>query len=416
MAANRRRKELTRLEEAMDAGSVQERQQAVRALLAKPLLVASDEAFVPVRKHLEWMSHWFAHHAAWQIATSAETVRLRKTPPDSLDATRPCRNPKTQTSLTRRGYAYLCLALASLVRADRQTTLGTIADQIGANLRAEPRFAAAGLRAEVETRDERRELVGAIRLLLDWGVLVRVHDDEERFITNASADALYGVNRSVLTLLLASVKPPSIAVVESFEERLATVNEPIFEVSEEAQHRLWRTRIFRRLLDDPVLYYDSLAPEEKVYLDRQRNSILRAIEEATGLIREVRAEGIAMVDPGGKLTDYRLPEEGTIGHLSLLMTEFLAGLAREGSGTYVTLEAVIAFTRDSIELHRGRWRKDVAQPGQDRVLSEMILGRLEALYLIQREGNRIIPLAALGRYGLKPETSSEKVEAQASLF
>lgn len=416
MAANRRRKELTRLEEAMDASSVQERQQAVRALLAKPLLVASDEAFTSVRKHQDWISNWFAHHAGWQIATSAETVRLRKTPPDSLDATRPCRNPKTLTALTRRGYTYLCLALASLVRADRQTTLGNIANEIGANLRAEPRFAVAGLRAEVDTRDERRELVGAIRLLLDWGVLVRVHDDEERFITDASADALYNVNRSVLTLLLASIKPPSIAVADTFEERLAAVSEPIFETSDEVQHRFWRTRIFRRLLDDPVLYYDSLLPEEKSYLDRQRSSILRAIEEATGLIREVRAEGIAMVDLSGRLTDYRLPEEGTVGHLSLLLTEFLADLARKGAGTFISFEEVVVFSRAAIETHRGRWRKDVAQPGQDRVLTEMILGRLEALYLVRREDDRIVPLAALGRYGLKPEEVPVEIESQASLF
>jgi uncharacterized protein (TIGR02678 family) len=400
----------------MDASSVQERQQAVRALLAKPLLVASDEAFTSVRKHQDWISNWFAHHAGWQIATSAETVRLRKTPPDSLDSTRPCRNPKTLTSLTRRGYTYLCLALASLVRADRQTTLGNIANEIGANLRAEPRFAVAGLRAEVDTRDERRELVGAIRLLLDWGVLARVHDDEERFITDASADALYNVNRSVLTLLLASVKPPSIAIADTFEERLAAVNEPIFEASEEAQHRFWRTRIFRRLLDDPVLYYDSLLPEEKTYLDRQRSSILREIEEATGLIREVRAEGIAMVDQSGKLTDYRLPEEGTVGHLSLLLTEYLADLARKGVGAFISLEEIIVFSRDAIETHRGRWRKDVTQPGQDRVLTEMILGRLEALFLIRREGDRIVPLAALGRYGLKSEEVPQEIETQASLF
>jgi uncharacterized protein (TIGR02678 family) len=84
-------------------------------------------------------------------------------------------------------------------------------------------------------------------------------------------------------------------------------------------------RLFRQLLDDPVLYYEELTDGEREYLDRQRGSILKEIETATGLVREVRAEGIAMTDPTGTLSDYGLPEEGTDGHLTLLLATFLAG-------------------------------------------------------------------------------------------
>lgn len=412
----RRRAQLSRLEDALDASSLQERQQAVRALLGSPLVPSSDARFGPVRKHAEWIRNWFSHHAEWQLTVTAEAARLRKTPANPNDTTRPCRTPKTDIPLTRRGYVYLCLSLATLVRADSQTTLGNIAKELGSHLRAEPRFEAAGTRSELETRDERRELVGAIRLLLEWGVLSRVHDDEERYIRDASADALYNVNRPILSRILASASPPSLFPANGFEERLASTHETVFDESEDARHRRWRVRLFRQLLDDPVVYYDTLTLDEKAYLDRQRGSILGAIEDATGLVREVRAEGIAMVDPTGKLTDYRLPEEGTEGHLTLLIAEHLSGLARESPEVTVAVENLVKFTRDCIGQHRKRWRINVSEPGQDRRLTELIIDRLEALSLVERDGGRIVPRPALGRYGLVHEVDEPELETQPSLL
>ncbi len=394
---------LSRLEQALDAGVLEERQLAVRALLGSPLIPSSDFRHATIRKHAEWIRNWFSRHAEWHLTVTSEAARLRKTPADPADGTRPCRRPKTGTPLTRRGYVFLCLALATLVRADRQTTLGTIAREIGSHLRAEPRFAQAGMQSELDNRDDRRELVGAIRLLIEWGVLARVHDDEERFVRDRDADALYNVNRPVLSRIMAATNPPSLVDSEEFEERLGSIGELRFDDSDEGRFRRWRISMFRRLLDDPVLYYDTLAPDERAYLDRQRGSILQAIEEATGLVREVRAEGIAMVDPTGKLTDYSLPEEGTEGHLTLLIAEHLSAKMRQESEYVATIEELISFTRECIQIHRKRWRKNVAEPGQDRVLTAEIVGRLQALSLVERRDTRILPRPALGRYGLKPE-------------
>ena len=58
--------------------------------------------------------------------------------------------------------------------------------------------------------------------------------------------------------------------------------------SDEGLNRRLRVRLFRQLLDDPVLYYDELTDSEREYLAGQRGSILSEIETATGLVREVR--------------------------------------------------------------------------------------------------------------------------------
>jgi uncharacterized protein (TIGR02678 family) len=406
-----RRDRRAALQTTFNAQERDERQRAVRALLSQPLLSPegpTSDAFTLVQKHRDWLRPWFAHHAGWQLMLDSEAARLIKRPAKLDDATRPCREPNSGVPLSRRAYVILCLALASLVRADRQTTLVRLRDSIIGLVRAEPRFEAAGVRVELDHQESRRDFVHAIRMLLAWGVLKRIQGEEERFIQDADVDALYNVHRPVLARLLAANRPPSLVKAQDFPERLrALVEDDITANSDEAQHRRLRVRLFRQLLDDPVLYYKELAEHEREYLDRQRGFIVPEIETATGLVREVRAEGIAMTDPTGSLSDYGLPEEGTDGHLTLLLATFLAERFRESAGASVACDALVARTQGFIAGHYKHWRKDVRDPGQDRALTRMVIERLCALGLARREGDLLFPLPAIGRYGLREEESAD---------
>lgn len=417
--ARRRLNRLAALESSISAQERDERQRAIRALLSRPILSpegATSEAFLLVQKHRDWLRPWFAHHPGWQLMLDSEAARLVKRPARLDDATRPCRDPNSGAALSRRAYVILCLALASLVRADRQTTLVRLRDSIVSLVRAEPRFEEAGVRVELEHQESRRDMVHAIRLLLEWGVLKRVQGEEERFIKDADVDALYNVHRPVLARLLAANRPPSLVADEGFEERLrALAEDDMTAQSDELANRRMRVRFFRQLLDDPVLYYNELTQQEREYLDRQRGSILPEIESATGLVREVRAEGIAMVDPSGSMTDYGIPEEGTDGHLTLLLATFLAGRLRDSAGASVTCDALVAKTRDMIARHSKHWRRDVIEPGQDRALTRRVIDRLCALGLVRRDGDLLYPLPAIGRYALREEDSRAR-EVQTDLL
>jgi len=410
----RRRDRLAALGATITAQERDERQRAMRALLSQPLLSpegATAEAFVLVQKHREWLRPWFTHHAGWQLMVDSEAARLVKRPARLDDATRPCREPNSGIPLNRRSYVILCLALASLVRADRQTTLIRLRDSIIGLLKAEPRFESAGVVVELDHQESRRDFVHALRLLLVWNVIKRVQGEEERFIKDAETDVLYNVNRPILSRLLSSNRPPSLVRAEEFPDRLSALAEDEITVqSDETRHRRLRLRLFRQLLDDPVLYYDELSETEREYLDRQRGSILPEIEMATGLVREVRAEGIAMVDLSGSLSDYGLPEEGTEGHLTLLLATYLAGRLREASGVSFTFDALVARTQDFIVEHQRHWRKDVREPGQDRILTRTVIERLCALGLARHEGELLFPLPAIGRYALREAKENGVVE------
>ena len=280
---------------ALDQLRLDDRRRALRALLRKPLLLADEPEdatdFARVRRHADELREWLSRHAGWSLDISAEFARLRKIPSDLNDPTRPAVDVKSGEPFTRRRYALLCLALAALTRAERQTTLGRVADQIVALWASEPAFSEAGLTFRMETYDERRDLVQVMRSLLLWRVLRRVDGSEERFVHDRSADVLYSVRHIVLARMLVARRAPSLVTAQDFERRLsAMVEEPLADTDEQRNRRT-RVGLVRRLLDDPVIYYHELNAEEKAYIPRQRWHVLAQVVEATGFEPEERIEG-----------------------------------------------------------------------------------------------------------------------------
>ena len=385
-----------------------QRQAALRALLAKPLLVAADDAetLLLVRRHLPALSGWLRRETGWRLVADTETARLFKTAPLASDATHPARGHNREP-FSRRRYIVLCLALSALARADAQTTLGSLADDVLTSA-AEPGLAASGFTLTLGTRGDRADLVAVVRLLLAWGVLSRVAGDEDAYLS-AGADVLYDVRRSVLGVLLTGSRGPSTITARAFEARLAELTaEPVAE-TDELRNQALRRILTRRLLDEPVVYYDELTEDERAYLVSQRHNITGRISEATRLLPELRAEGIAMVDPDDELTDVRMPEQRTDGHVTLLVAEYLAGRARAPRAE------LLGFVRQAALAHAGYWRKGVTDPGAEIGLLEVALEKLTALRLVEadievtRDGTRTVIRSrpAIARFAIVEPTIRE---------
>jgi uncharacterized protein (TIGR02678 family) len=223
-------------------------------------------------------------------------------------------------------------------------------------------------------------------------VLSRVAGDEQAYV-NATGDALYDVNRRVLAALLVGTRGPSTADTADFESRLAALTEPAVPVTDEARNRAIRHALARRLLDDPVVYYRDLSEKELAYLASQRAFVLRRLVEATGLVAEVRAEGMALVDPSGDVTDLGMPDEGTEGHATLLLADYLVS-----RGEPIPVEELARqVARYAIE-YRSYWRKAATEPGGEVALTRLAVDRLVALGLVRIVPQGVEPLPALSRY------------------
>jgi uncharacterized protein (TIGR02678 family) len=394
----------------LEQTTVAERRRALRVLLQHPLLSAAGPRAIEfglVRRHAAWLREWLSRHPGWTLQIDSETARLRKTPADLADDTRAAREPTSDRPFSRRRYVLLCLGLAALERADRQTTLGRLADEIIGFAAADPALGAAGITFDLSGHDQRRDVVHVMRLLLDLRVLVRVHGDEQQYLAERG-DVLYNVNRPALAAMLNVKRGPSTIEETMFDRRLeALVDEPVPD-TDDARNRRLRSVLTRKLVDDPILYHDTLTDAERAYLTSQRAFLLGQIAEATGLTPEVRAEGIAMVDEADDLTDLGLPEEGTEGHLTLLLAEYLAERARRDGPVPVAPASLHRRVAHLVAEHRAHWRKDVAERGAHVALADETVERLEALRLVRRTDEGVIPLPALGRYALRRDAEAER--------
>lgn len=384
---------------------------ATRALLRRPLIRhdADPDAFQLVRRHATELRGWFDQNSGWRLHVDTEVARLFKLAEPDADGTHPAREPRSHLSFGRRRYVLLCLALTVLERADAQITLGRLAGGIIVAT-SDERLAAAGVTFELSGREERGDLVAVVRLLLELGVLARVAGDEDAFVREAG-DVLYDVERRVLAVLITAPRGPSTIVARDFAARLRELAAEPEPLSDDLRTRAIRHRLTRRLLDDPVLYYNELSEAELAYLTSQRSALAKRICERTGLIAEVRAEGIAMVDPRDELTDVRMPEVGTDGHVALLITEYLAARADDGSGCPPS--ELHALVRRLANEHQAYWRRSTRDPGAEIGLVEHALERLAALRLIRRADDSIHPLPALARFGLAAPTLPSDTEGLA---
>jgi uncharacterized protein (TIGR02678 family) len=244
--------------------------------------------------------------------------------------------------------------------------------------------------------------------LLEQGVLERVAGDEESFVHDShwqQSDALYDVQRRLLAGLLAAVRGPSAWPVAEAPGDIAARLQSLVTVhaadSEQGRRDALRHQLARRLLDDPVVYTDTLAPDAQAYFINQRGTMAARLCEATGLVAEQRAEGLALTDTSGQLTDVAMPAEGTDAHATLLVAEHLAQRLRQSHAPlHVAEEEIAAFLRGAIDRFGRYWRKSARAPGAERELATIVLERLQRLVLIARDAGGVRPLAAIARFAL----------------
>ena len=167
-----------------------------------------------------------------------------------------------------------------------------------------------------------------------------------------------------------------------------------------------RHAVSRRLLCDPVVYYDELPYDERSYLIGQRVQLTRRLAEATGLVPELRAEGVALVDPDDQLTDVRMPEQGTDGHATLLLAQ---QLATSGSADVAALRNRV---RRLAKEHAAFWRKTVQEQGAENAIVADALDRLVGLGLVRVDGDGpdavVQPLPALRRFAVTAPTITNR--------
>ncbi|WP_446222754.1 DUF2398 family protein [Nocardia sp. IBHARD005] len=283
----------------IDALALDSYQRAARVMLANHLVtrVYPDRIALPlIRRWATELREDLAELFGYRLEVTETTARLYPVH-DRLDDARPARSANDRV-FDRRRYAYLSLALAALGRAGDQITLSELAEHV-----ADYASRIEGLDLSTERAADRDAFVDAIGWLGARGALTLADGDAGGWASDPEAgEALYDIDRPVVFALF---RPPRAL------QHLHSVRGLLTEGTEHAR------RVRRALVERPVVYLDELAPDERALLGQDR--LIGEVEYCTGLRAERRAEGVALIDTSGRLSDTRFPGTGTLAQVALLL-------------------------------------------------------------------------------------------------
>lgn len=343
-----------------------ERREVARHLLMHPLTCAEKhpDIFRLIRRHHHDLDQWFTQRLGYRLHLDADTARLFKAGivPDD----RPLRT-RTGRPLHRRELQLLALVLAC-------TAAGPLVVSLR-DLVADIRSAAteAGLQLGSDASD-RRALVTVLRWVVDQGLATELHEQVDRYVDDAEADAVLRIRPDRIALV-----PISALLGET------SVADLLARADRRDGFRQWARC---HLAEDPVMYRSDLTDAEWGELRRRLGAESQMVEEMFGLSLEARAEGIACIDADGNLSDIRFPSTGTVGHCALLMVEKIGPAA-----SLADVEAIVVALAHE---HAAHWAKDsTAMPEK---LAREALALLASQRLVAVEGDEVRVLAAAHRY------------------
>lgn len=392
----------------------------IRIMLASPLVHerGAPESFDLVRRRGEPIRKWFDYYCGWALDVEPRLgyARLAKVRP-MADASRPPRRHRSgRAPFDRRRYVLLCVAAAELLSVP-VTTIGLLADRVTRATAADPVLADF----DTAARGERMAFVDALRMLEHLGTIEVLDGSTESFVDSREAKVLYRVDATLLMRLLAAptglsqLAVPADEVPARFDELLSAVSRerrygaaaehvsgapPVSEV----QRNLWlRHSIFRRLVDDPVVYLDDLNADERAYLNSPtgRQLVRRAADEG-GFLVEERAEGVLFVDPDGIATDGRFPDDGNNAKVAALL--LLDGIESVTTVEQLRIAAAALLTKFP------SWAKGYRGDTGTHTLVSDALDVLCGFGLVRVADGLVHPLPAAARYAVGATRSSDAGE------
>ena len=364
---------------------------ACRHLVSRPLVLAERDTdeFALIRRHEHTLDRWFTQRFGYRLQVTADTARLFKS--TWVPHRRPLMTAGgTSRQLTQREYTLLALALAAVAAGPDVISLRDLLHEIRSAA------ADAGVALNDEAAD-RRAVVVALKWIVDHGLAEEMHDRIDRYAADEEADAVLRIRPDRVALLplpvLATAKSAA-ELVDRSDARVAT-------------SRAWMRC---QLLEDPVLYRSDLDTSEWAELRRRLGEEAAIFFEMFDVTIEARAEGLAIVDEDGRLTDSAFPRTGTVGHAALLLlAQATAGRqppSETAAGSLLDRVHVDAIMAELASGHRKYWSQLAEEPAR---LADAVLALLEDHRLVALEGDDVVLLPAAWRYGIDEVADDDAV-------
>lgn len=306
-----------------------------RHLVQNPLTCKEHdpELFRLIRRYEVDLDRWFTQRLSYRLHVDADTARLFKD--GFVPERRPLLTPNRR-AFHPLEYVVLALVLGTTAAGPAVISLRDLVEQVRS----------AAVEAGVTLDDSattRRALVSVLQWMIALGLATELHAGVDAYAVDESADAVLKMRPDRIALLplpaLAGAANAN-ALLQAADRRTAT--------------RQWMRR---RLVEEPVLYRTDLTEIEWSELRRRLGEEERLLDEMFGLVVEARAEGVAGIDPSGKLAERRFPTGGTLGHAALLLIAALT-THREAECDWAV---IVRHIGELAAAHRRRWSKDLVE-------------------------------------------------------
>ena len=282
-----------------------------------------------VRRHSAELKRRFGETVGYRLVVESTFARLLKPPLPDTSPVRALQGPNGPVG--PRVYQYICLLAAALQApgAADQWLISSLVAQVRSDA------ATAGI-ITGDSYTERRDLVTAVNLLAEFGVVEETEGTATAWGAGQDPEVLLTVDQTALSYLIAN---------------------PV--IGEIRTDRPART-LARRLVEDPILDRALLSNEEERVWTRDRGTLEEHLEELFGLHLEVRREGALAWDFAEDVTDEPFPGQGVPRQLALMFVTELVGTHEQGNGGTVTVtdETVDQIIATILETYRGHLRSD----------------------------------------------------------
>lgn len=325
-----------------------------------------------VRRHSAELKRRFGETVGYRLVVESTFARLLKPPLPDTSPVRALQGPNGPVG--PRVYQYICLLAAALQApgAADQWLISSLVAQVRSDA------ATAGI-ITGDSYTERRDLVTAVNLLAEFGVVEETEGTATAWAVGQDPEVLLTVDQTALSYLIAN---------------------PV--IGETRTERPART-LARRLVEDPILDRALLTDEEERVWIRDRGALEEHLEELFGLHLEVRREGALAWDFAEDATDEPFPGQGVPRQLALMFVTELVGTREPGNGGTVTVtdETVDHIITTILDTYRGHLRTDF-EPTDPAALARAKAAVTKILCTVGllTIGNRTMTLhPAAARYG-----------------
>lgn len=366
---------------------IEEKQQCIKALLNRPWVLKEEdpETFQQIKDHYEALRDWFHDYLGYPLLVTRQFAKVEKFPETyhswmGIDEFKQSRD-----------YALFTYCLWYLEgRGDgEQFLLSQMVEDIHDHLQT------YDVLIDWTLYEHRLSMARALRKCRDLKVLLSVDGEEGAWARDEKANVLY------------ECSPMARYVLRRFSKELmhySRIGDFHAELDEKDEKVKRRQRVYRRLVQEPVVYDSDWSEDERQYVLTQRRSLIDQLQTQLGLEGRRYREALIFFDPGLSAEHELFPTLSSVSDLLILTASELR--KRIAKGYYeqkddgrimmsvTDLESLLFYLRDK---HKEFWSKE-HRVASSKELLKQVVSHLEEWNLGELDEQEVTIYPALSRW------------------